>query len=549
MRRGAALAASTALALGLAGAARPTTTVVPYTPLTLDSPAPEPQPAGLGGGFGVQTVSVGDIDKDGVGEVLVASSGQDVSGLSGVGRVWVFDGAKRSVLATLDDPYPQAGASFGLSSAALGDVNADGYPDLAVAAEHQNVDGNAGQGKLFVFSGRTGQLLYARNDPDPQPDAEFGRTVLSPGDLNGDGIPDLIVGAPRENDSSKTKVGRVYAFSGKDGTLLYGVRAPVSEHNERFGLGLAAPGDLNGDHVPDFVVGAPRLDDRGLVDGGVAYAFSGKTGALLTTLRDPLPQAGAQLGLMAGAPGAPGDVNGDGVPDVLVPAPGHDASGAPGAGLAFLFSGKDGAPIRTLSDPTPRPGGGFGFAYASAGDLDHDGVPDTIVGQAPFLNRSSDAGGAYVFGGRSGSLLLSFEPPASQAGSDLGASLASPGDVNGDAHPDFFLGAPLTTVGANAGQGRVLALQSHDTTAPTVSAVRRLPGSTRRAPRYAFSASDPDDPASELSFRCSLDSRRLHACPSPYGLRLGRGRHVLRVRARDPAGNGSPIRTVELVVR
>ncbi len=231
-RAGKAVACSAAVLGALALAAVAQTTGVPsYTAPLLDSPAPQAHPGGLGGGFGVRVGTAGDLNKDGTNDVFVSAAAQDVGGLQGVGRVWVVDGKTRSVLAVFDHPAPQGGAWFGFAVSALGDIDGDGFPDLAIAAPSQDVNGALDQGKVYVFSGHTQSLLYTRNDPDPQAGAEFGRAMIATGDLNGDGVADFVVGAPRADSSSKTKVGAAYAFSGKDGSLLYALRAPDDLHN------------------------------------------------------------------------------------------------------------------------------------------------------------------------------------------------------------------------------------------------------------------------------------------------------------------------------
>ena len=544
------MAYSAAVLGGLAWVAAAQTTGAPsYSALLLDSPAPQAHPGRLGGGFGVRVGTAGDLNKDGINDVFVSAAAQDVGGLQGVGRVWVVDGKTRQVLAAFDHPAPQGGAWFGFAVAALGDINGDGFPDLAIAAPSQDVNGARDQGKVYVFSGHTQSLLYTRNDPDPQAGAEFGRAMIATGDLNGDGVADFVVGAPRADSSSKTKVGAAYAFSGKDGSLLYALRAPDDLHNARFGQGLADPGDLNGDGVDEIVVGAPRLDAGSTVGVGRAYVFDGKTGRLLLVLNDPQPQQGALFGMMNGERGAPGDVNGDGVPDILVPAILGSAHGVAGAGRAYIFSGKDGSLLRTLDDPTEETSGMFGFAYAPAGDVDHDGKPDLIVTQAPFADPSaSDIGGAYVFDPRSGSVLLSLENPTGQRGSDMGASLASPGDVNGDHRPDYFLGAPRMDVGGNVDQGEVVVFQSHDVTRPTAPTIRGPRRTKSLSPTYLLSSQDPDNTPDELVYRCAFDSTHLHACPTRLSRRLRVGPHVLRAQAIDLTGNPSSVTLFRVLV-
>lgn len=213
---------------------------------------------------------------------------------------------------TLASPEPQVSAAFGRSVIGIGDVNGDGIPDLEAGAPSQNVYTGSGtpcgqpepngcnekQGKVFVFSGGDGHLLYSVDDPVPQANALFGRFyVAAPGDLNGDGTPDLFVTAPGENAGSVTNSGAAYAINGKTGTMLYRIQNPNPEAGARFGNGIGDPGDVNGDGAGDIVIGAPgATSGGGSPSEGRAYAFSGKTGGLLRTFDDPTPQPAGPFG-------------------------------------------------------------------------------------------------------------------------------------------------------------------------------------------------------------------------------------------------------------
>ncbi|MGH7313988.1 MAG: integrin alpha, partial [Candidatus Rokuibacteriota bacterium] len=102
----------------------------------------------------------------------------------------------QTLLHTVDNPVAQPGAWFGFALTSLGDVDGDGAPDFAVGAPNQNVGANVAQGQVLVVSGVSGTILHTLNDPDPQASASFGRALAGTGDVNGDGIPDVAVGAP-----------------------------------------------------------------------------------------------------------------------------------------------------------------------------------------------------------------------------------------------------------------------------------------------------------------------------------------------------------------
>ena len=482
-RRRLRLAAACALAIAswamLSGAAAQAATPLPsYSAVALDSPTPQ-----ANGRFGWAMNTVGDLDGDGVNDVAVGSIGQNVGPFSRAGRAWVFSGRTRKVLLTLNSPEARSDVfgNFGSSVLGLGDVDGDGVPDVVVGAFRQAVYTGGGtgcgtpepngcnenQGKVYAFSGRTGALLYTVDNPTPQAGAVFGdRYATATSDLNGDGVRDFVETASFETVGTCTydfdfdpntppttepcPVGAAYAFSGKTGALLYRFANPdPSQAYEFFGQGVSNPGDVNGDGVDDPVIGASGYNDG----AGVAYIESGKTGTVLRTLPSP---AGGGFGLMVGDGIVPGDVNGDGVRDVYVGTPGLQV-GDRSMGRGYLLSGSNGSILRTLDDPNsqdvdPQGSANFGYNHASAGDLNGDGTADVLAMR--FVFGPGGAGGrAYVFDPRTGGVLLSL-PGMRNDGP--GSSVASPGDVNGDGYPDYFLGGDTIKVGSNDRQGQVI---------------------------------------------------------------------------------------------
>ncbi|MGH8575567.1 MAG: FG-GAP-like repeat-containing protein [Gammaproteobacteria bacterium] len=393
-----------------------------YTPVPLDNPTPQADAR-----FAEAVAGIGDVNGDGVTDLLVGAPQQFLAGNINQGRAFVFSGADRSLLLTLNHPAPQQGlALFGSAVAGIGDVNGDGRADLLVGAPSQTVGGRADQGQAYVLSGADGRLLLTLNNPIAQAETAFGAAVAGAGDVNGDGLPDLLVGAPEQNVGGSFNRGQAFVFSGADGRVLLTLDLLESfRRNSGFGSAVAAAGDVNGDGAPDLLVGQTFE-----VDGGV-LVFSGADGSVLRTLDRPPGVEGVSFGeAVAGI----GDVNGDGVPDLAVGAPFTGVGGAFRQGRAFVFSGADASLLRTLDLPIPDSFAELGNALSAAGDVNGDGVPDLLVG-APGQDR------ALVFGGADASVLLTLDTPSPDPGG-FGEVVAGIGDVDRDGAPDFLVGAP-----------------------------------------------------------------------------------------------------------
>jgi hypothetical protein len=207
--------------------------------------------------------------------------------------------------------------------AAAGDIDLDGFPDLIVGAP--GAHGNAGL--VRVFSGKDGALIHEL--AGDLPDDIFGHAVSGAGELDGDGIPDLVVGAPLSGDAN---AGLVRVFSGKDGALIYELAGAAA--NENFGTSVGGGGDVNFDGTSDFVVGVPLRDSVG-GDAGTVTVYSGKTGAPVVSFNGD--EGGSHLG---DSVAIAGDLNEDGFADVIAGAPLDDGV-ANDAGFVRVYSGKD----------------------------------------------------------------------------------------------------------------------------------------------------------------------------------------------------------------
>jgi len=254
--------------------------------------------------FGESVSGAGDVNGDGFADFIVGAWGDDNNG-SRSGSARVFSGIDGSVLYNFDGE--SANELFGYSVSGAGDVNGDGFADLIVGALRD--DRNNQTGIARVFSGADGSVLY---DFDSGSFVDgFGNAVSGAGDINGDGFDDFIVGA-RFDDANGEDSGSAKVFSGVDGSVLYNFEGSAGEI---FGASVDGAGDVNGDGVADLIVGDPFSTTAGHgnarvfsgVDGSVLYSFDGD-GAVGIFGNDYYGFS------VSGA----GDVNGDGLADFIV---------------------------------------------------------------------------------------------------------------------------------------------------------------------------------------------------------------------------------------
>ncbi len=404
-------------------------------PVTLTSPNTQ-----ISGNFGVSSAGVPDADGDGRGDLLVGAYRED-GGEVGAGRAYVFSGSTGAVLRTLVSPNQEPGGQFGRSVAGVPDADGDGRGDLLVGAPTE--DGGAqSAGRVYFYSGSTGDLLQTLVSPNPEAGGQFGGLVAGVSDVDGDGRGDLLVGAYLE-DGGATSAGRAYLFSGATGELLRTLVSPSPETNGFFGFVVAGVPDVDGDERGDLLVSA-SFEDGGVPGGGRAYLFSGFTGELLRTLESPNPVADGFFGSwVAGVP----DADGDGRGDLLVGA-NRELGGAEGAGRAYLFSGATGNLLQTLESPNPEVNGEFGSLVAGVSDVDGDGRGDLLVAAYSEDVEMTDAGRAYLYSGSTGVLIRTLESPNIESFGNFGFSVAGVTDADGDGRGDLLIGAALEDGGA-----------------------------------------------------------------------------------------------------
>lgn len=283
------------------------------------------------------------------------------------------------------------------------------------------------------------QLLF----PGALPGADHGRTVLGIGDIDGDTWPDYIVGAPLENYGGYVECGVVYAMSGATNVVLW--RYFGRSNFEHRGAALALAGNWDADTAPDIAVGVP-LYDLGvpMPDAGILKVISGATGLDLFTY------GGANAGDRFGTAIAGGfDYENDGVPDLLVGAPGFNGVGAD-AGRCYLI---DASGLKATYDG-PGANALFGSSAACIGDLNGDLYQDFLIG-APGASPGGrfQAGQATALSGASGLTLKNLVGAAPMW--NLGHAVAGGRDLDGDLVPDYAISAPGATPGGRTAAGIV----------------------------------------------------------------------------------------------
>ena len=336
------------------------------------------------------------------------------------------------------------GDLFGWIGTNLGDLNGDGVHEFSISAIAYS-DTTTAQGRIYIHTGLDGSLIHTTTGNTTT--GLLGYSVAAAGDVNNDGTPDYIVGAP--GTYAAENEGQAVVYSGVDHTVLH---TWTGNPGWRFGISMAGIGDVDGDGFADVAVGSTAFSatlglpfHNGL---GRVYAYSGQDGSLLWTHTGSNP--GDAFG---GGLGRVGDVNGDTIPDVVAAAHWGNA----GNGYARVLSGDDGTLIHSLA-PTPPLSNTFSFGRffaRGAGDINDDGTDDIFIGDYSALNG---AGRVYIYSGTDGSIIHQIE--AEQAGDGLGPGRGVP-DVNGDGHDDF-VAAAYTSSDGSPGGGKIYLFSGAD---------------------------------------------------------------------------------------
>lgn len=379
--------------------------------------------------FGGAVDTAGDVNNDGLADVIIGALAAD--------EAYIYLGAATTLptLPTLAGPVTLAeglvGDEFGWSVSTAGDVNGDGISDVIVGAP----TGNA----AYIFTGEDVALPTLPTLtvlPTLTGTGGFGSAVSTAGDVDSDGLADVLVGAPDNAEA----------------TLYYGATAGptitttvTGAAGSWFGMAVNTAGDVNGDGFADVLVGAPILSDSGLTDAGQMALYTGAPDLPTPTGEAEWRLNGSGISGFGWSFEMAGDVNGDGYTDAIL--------GAPGANRVFVYHGSaSGLSLTAAVTLTMAGATDFGYSVGAAGDVDGDGYGDVIIGEASFPNTTEGTGRALVYRGSPGGVDASSpwtldNPSATGADDRFGWSVATAGDVNGDGYSDVMVGAPLAENG------------------------------------------------------------------------------------------------------
>lgn len=337
-----------------------------------------------GNRFGSSISGAVDLNGDGFSDVLVGASVASPGGSAQAGSAYVFSGSTGALLFQFDGAT--ANDQLGHAVSGLGDLNADGYDDFIIGAPNEENAGIAYAGAAYIHSGLTGALLLKVTGSASS--ERLGTAVSRAGDCDADGVEDVVIGVPGANRGIFETLGGAYVYSGSNGSQIFTVAG--SFYGEELGSRVAGAGDVNNDGYDDIIVGAPfgQWENTTFMPG-YAAVFSGRNGARLYKWSG---YANENQGFsVAGV----GDINSDGFDDLLVGTPHGSIGWDTDNGYAQVFSGSDGSVLARFEG---EHGDQLGFSVSGVGDLDGNGIPDLLIGSPYSDNTGTNEGSVSAYG-------------------------------------------------------------------------------------------------------------------------------------------------------
>ena len=440
---------------------------------------------------GISVSGAGDVNGDGLSDLIIGASHDDPNGYES-GASFVVFGKTEGIVIELSDIEAGTGGfvingvsaddNSGWSVSGAGDINGDALDDLIVTAPWDDPNGNI-SGASFVVFGKTDGTAMELSDIETGTGgfvingvgiSDFsGFSVSGAGDVNGDGLDDVFVGAVG-SPGGFAKGASFVVFGKTDGTVVELSDVEVGSggfvingvsEGDQSGYSVSGAGDVNGDGLDDVIVGAPL---GGTVGNGASFVVFGKTDGFAVELSDIVAGTGgfvingASDGDLNGrSVSGAGDINGDGLDDLIIGAL-TDVPNGNNSGASFVVFGKTDVFAVELSDIENGVGGFVingvsaldysGQSVSGAGDVNGDGLDDLIIGAHGDDPNGSYSGASFVVFGKTDGLAVELSDIEEGMGGfvingvsaydESGFLVSGAGDVNGDGFDDLIVGAP-----------------------------------------------------------------------------------------------------------
>ncbi|MGH7725357.1 MAG: FG-GAP-like repeat-containing protein [Candidatus Eiseniibacteriota bacterium] len=397
--------------------------------------------------FGHALSPAGDVDGDGRQDVLVGAPGERLSGGT-TGTAYLFYGINGGItLASVWRYVSPQNDRAGYSVANAGDVNGDGFDDIVVGAPF-HLDEGLELGAAHVFYGGPA-------GPPAAPSASlmpaiefsgFGYSVSGAGDVNGDGYADIVVGAPFYSNGEVFE-GALFLYLGSAAGISTSPAYTYESNGTTWeaGWSVCGIGDMDGDGYSDVALGAPFYGNGESSEGAV-LVFPGR--AVPATITPTPPWEFDTIGMQFGySVGSGGDLNGDGLADLVIGGPGYQVGPDRLGALVILFGSPQFTPVEAWTGFTgEQANSGFGISVATGGDWQGDGYSELLMSLGTFFTGTETISTfTYLTGSPFHRTALGDERLVAMGGFDLtmlGVSVSVAGDVNGDGFDDLVAGAP-----------------------------------------------------------------------------------------------------------